>query len=123
MLTASNIAYAVAGDAGWSDDTLLDLVLEYVDNQGSNDAFEDFLKEKLAFEQEASWEIVGPCVFCKLELHDDGVMLIDSTGGDNCGYPLFGIDNHMHCRGFDPTVDDELVCFECLCHKDDHFEK
>lgn len=30
----------------WKDDTRLDLALEYISNQGSDDAFEDFLREK-----------------------------------------------------------------------------
>lgn len=31
---------------GWSDSTLLDLCMEYIENQGANQAFQDFLSDK-----------------------------------------------------------------------------
>ena len=69
-------------------------------------------------------EVVGRCVHCKLELEDDGVVLIDSTGGDACGMPVGLGAEHGHCRGFssDAWGDDPDVCIECLCHKIDHEE-
>ena len=62
------------------------------------------------------------CVFCGLEVYDDGVVLVGSTGGDTCGVPLDDGSEHLHCRTFAPDVDgdDPDVCIECLCHKIDH---
>lgn len=43
---ASEIAQDVQAEAGWTDATLLDVVLDYIDNQGSNDAFSAYLAER-----------------------------------------------------------------------------
>lgn len=61
------------------------------------------------------------CVHCRLRIYDDGVTLIDATGGDCCDYPI-GVGNHGHCRGFAPDSagDNPDVCIECLCHRLDH---
>ena len=63
------------------------------------------------------------CVYCRLQLVDDGVVLLDSTGGDSCGMPLDdGNSNHGHCRKFAPDswgADTEL-CIECLVPKSLH---
>jgi len=59
----------------------------------------------------------GVCVYCKLALEDDGVVLIDSTGGDACGVPLDdGDSDHKHCRGFAPDTwgQDMEICTECF---------
>lgn len=37
---------------GWDTDSMLDIICEYVDNQGANDAFADFVAEKAAEEQQ-----------------------------------------------------------------------
>ena len=42
-MSAENIANDIAAKQGWTDTTLLDLCLAYIDNQGSNDAFEGYL--------------------------------------------------------------------------------
>lgn len=42
-MTAENIANDIAARQGWSDATLLDLVLTFVDRQQDNDAFADYL--------------------------------------------------------------------------------
>ena len=62
------------------------------------------------------------CIYCHLPIHDDGIVLIDSTGGDACGVPLDNGAEHGHCRGFSPDAggDDPDICNECLCHKLDH---
>jgi hypothetical protein len=46
-------------EQGWTDSTLLGLLLEYLSNQQSDDALEDFLQQKAAFENEASGEMLG----------------------------------------------------------------
>lgn len=45
-MNAHEIAYAIQQDNGWSDATLLDYVLEYVDRQGDTPALEDSLLER-----------------------------------------------------------------------------
>jgi hypothetical protein len=42
-MSAENIANEIATRQGWSDDTLLDLCLGYINRQGDNDAFSDYL--------------------------------------------------------------------------------
>lgn len=45
-MSASGIAYHIQAAQGWTDATLLDLVLDYINNQGSDDAFADYLAER-----------------------------------------------------------------------------
>jgi hypothetical protein len=44
-MNATEIAQDIQQREGWTDATLLDLVLEYVQNQDANDAFRDHLEE------------------------------------------------------------------------------
>jgi hypothetical protein len=44
------------GRQGWSDATVLDLLIGYLDNQGSDDALYDYLREVAAEENSASVE-------------------------------------------------------------------
>jgi hypothetical protein len=44
-MSAYAVLTTIADDQGWNTDTQLGLLLEYIDNQGSLDAFEDFLRE------------------------------------------------------------------------------
>jgi hypothetical protein len=48
MRDAYKIAYDVQEREGWTDTTLLDVVLDYIGNQGSDDAFADYLAERSA---------------------------------------------------------------------------
>lgn len=34
-------------DAGWTDETLIDVLTEYIGNQGDNATFADFIAEKV----------------------------------------------------------------------------
>lgn len=43
---------AMADEAGWSVETQLALCLEYIENQASDEAFVDFLKQKLDEERD-----------------------------------------------------------------------
>jgi hypothetical protein len=43
---ASEIARDIQGLEGWTDATLLGVVLDYIDSQCSNDAFTDYLEER-----------------------------------------------------------------------------
>jgi hypothetical protein len=45
-MPADEIMQRHAERAGWSEATQLDLALQYIANQGSDDAFEDFLQEQ-----------------------------------------------------------------------------
>jgi hypothetical protein len=40
-----SIAYKVQDEQGWTDQTLLELALEYIDNQKCDDVFKDYLEE------------------------------------------------------------------------------
>lgn len=51
-MNAYDIAHGFAEERDWTDNTLLSLVLTYIDNQGSNDAFEDFLQQIADAEEE-----------------------------------------------------------------------
>lgn len=54
MPDARDIAGDIAGKQGWFDATLLGVVLDYIDNQGANDAFGDYLRERAAQENSYS---------------------------------------------------------------------
>jgi hypothetical protein len=49
---AETILDEIAEKQGWNLETKLDLCLEYIQNQGSNDAFEDFLKDRAGEESD-----------------------------------------------------------------------
>lgn len=51
-MSADTIAYKVAAEQGWTDSTLLDVVLDYVENQQSPDAFADYLASRSATEDD-----------------------------------------------------------------------
>lgn len=61
--------------------------------------------------EEAPW-----CVWCHLTLNDDGVVLVDTTGGDACGVPTDLGAEHGHCTGYAPDAwgDDPKVCTGCF---------
>lgn len=44
-MAAPTVAYEVAEQQGWTDATLLDLCLTYIDRQGDDMAFGDFLTQ------------------------------------------------------------------------------
>jgi len=46
-------------EQGWTDSSLLGLLLEYLSNQQSDDALEDFLRQKADEENEGSDELLG----------------------------------------------------------------
>jgi len=45
-MDAESILNEIGDKEGWNDATKLDLCLEYIANQKSDDAFKDFLQEK-----------------------------------------------------------------------------
>lgn len=45
-MAAEEIAREIAEKQGWTDDTLLTLLFEYIDNQQSDDVFGDFLQQR-----------------------------------------------------------------------------
>ncbi len=50
-MSAQSIAYMFQEAEGWTDGTLLDLALEYIDNQGDDTAWGDFLSERRYVEE------------------------------------------------------------------------
>ncbi len=42
----------IVAHQGWSKETLLDLVMEYIGNQGSDDALRDFLAQMAEYEND-----------------------------------------------------------------------
>lgn len=44
---------------GWNESTQIQILLEYIENQQSNDAFKEFLSEKSIFENDASYTDTG----------------------------------------------------------------
>lgn len=44
LMGTLEILNKIAGKQGWSDETMLYVVLDYIDSQKSNDAFADFLR-------------------------------------------------------------------------------
>lgn len=54
-----DVAQRMQDEQGWTDSTLLGLLLEYLENQQSDDALEDFLRQKAEFENEGSDELLG----------------------------------------------------------------
>lgn len=49
-MSASAAAYRKRTEEGWTDATLLSVVLDYIDNQQSDEAFEDHLEEHSAID-------------------------------------------------------------------------
>ena len=77
-------------------------------------------------EEDKDGEDAGVCIYCHLDLTDDGLVLIDSTGGDACGVPLDnGFSDHAHCNGFAPDTwgSDPEICSGCHAHQELHPER
>ena len=53
MLDAAFIIDQYQGRQGWTDGTVLDLLIEYIDNQQSGDALDDFLRQRADEENNA----------------------------------------------------------------------
>jgi hypothetical protein len=51
-MSAQTILEEAAETTGWNADSMLALACEYIDNQKSEDAFADFIKEKVSQEKE-----------------------------------------------------------------------
>lgn len=43
---SAGIAYEFQNKEGWTDSTLLEICLEFISNQNSDEAFEDYLKRR-----------------------------------------------------------------------------
>jgi hypothetical protein len=50
-MSADMIVDRIAAERGWTPDTVVALLCEYIDNQQANDALEDFLSEVAANEE------------------------------------------------------------------------
>jgi hypothetical protein len=85
------------GQQGWTDATLLDLCLTYIENQNSPEAFKDFLLQAAASDDEPS----GPasdgrraCRYCGLPLHQSPEgNWVDATDGDGCSGDFLSSEN------------------------------
>jgi len=51
-MSAEYVMAKHADSQGWNETTMLDLCLEYINNQGDDQAFDDFLSEKCEEEDE-----------------------------------------------------------------------
>jgi len=47
-----DFVYKIQEEQGWTDATLLSVVLDYIDNQKCDSVFEEYLKARCAEEQE-----------------------------------------------------------------------
>jgi len=63
-MSAESIIDRVAERTGWNDASKLALALDYIDNQQSDDAWEDFL-ERAADEEDPEDEDYVTCKFCR----------------------------------------------------------
>lgn len=52
MPDASFIIDHYQGQQGWDDGTVLDLLLEFIDNRGASDALDDFLRARAGEEND-----------------------------------------------------------------------
>ena len=48
-MSARDIAHDIQEREGWTDSTLLDVLLDYIDNQASDDAFQDYLEDRTVY--------------------------------------------------------------------------
>lgn len=51
-MSESNLFEEIADQQGWTEATQVDVLLRYIENQGSFEAFQDFLSEQVATEDE-----------------------------------------------------------------------
>lgn len=116
-MSAHSIAQTIAAEQGWNSNTMLDLALDYIENQGDNPAFEEHLRSIAAEENSAS-AIEGPAadvlrtllrtiapqggtLSCRLDMSDGApVMFIEQV--DFTGKP----------ESLDQTPDEALGHFE-----------
>ena len=50
-MSAEDVMYKIAEEAGWDDESMLALALQYIGNQRCDDVFEEFLIHAMAEEQ------------------------------------------------------------------------
>ena len=55
-MSAYGVAYTIADHQGWTDDSILALALEYIDNQQDEDGWRDFLLHAAELENELGSE-------------------------------------------------------------------
>lgn len=53
-MSAHTVAYDHQDAAGWTDVTLIEVLLDYIDNQQASDALDDYLRERRASEREGT---------------------------------------------------------------------
>lgn len=127
-MSAETIANEVAAKQGWTDETLLDLALTYIDRQGANDAFGDYLRG-IADEENST----GPtkCLICGgPTVIEDGVTYC----ADDCTEPEDEDDEGDDEEDFGPYDWTCTYCGSALnennfdetgsrkCYSDDHSE-
>lgn len=49
-MDAQTILETAAETTGWNTQSMLDMICEYVDNQGDNGCFQDFINEQVSME-------------------------------------------------------------------------
>jgi hypothetical protein len=81
-MSAESIIDKIAERTGWNDASKLSLALVYIDNQQSDDAWEDFLVQ--AADEECVEDTVT-CKFCGEDVPADTAHLHDGSWvGDEC---------------------------------------
>ncbi len=61
-MSAEAIIDEIGDDQGWNETSKLLLALQYIGNQGDNDAFRDFLRQQAEEENAATVEVAGDAV-------------------------------------------------------------
>lgn len=75
-MTVQQIVQDIGSQQGWSRGTMLELCLEYIENQKCPDAFRDFLLEKQRREEDLMEELRGADYRCN---PCGGIVTFDGT--------------------------------------------
>ncbi len=106
-MAARAILEAHAEKTGWNVESMFDLLCDYVDNQQSDDALEDFVAEHAADEcDETAAGHMVKCARCDKGVRDDASYGLGDVG-DNT-YPSFC---SSACYDLGPMA--PLVCADC----------
>lgn len=57
-MDADSIARKAQEESGWTDSTLLELCLQYIDNQKDNACFSDYLERQIQEEEDLTEEVL-----------------------------------------------------------------
>lgn len=106
-MSAETIANDFAAQQGWNDTTLLDLALTYIDRQGDNDAFADYLRGIAEQESPRCPLCGGPMDV--LDFSAEPFCVADCQGDTDDATDVDGEGEPEHLEGPDGTCTDECV--------------